>query len=488
MTQVQSSSLSALRDRDLARIKELAGNRRSVFSSAFLREMPECITPFSLFFHNRAFGDDGGITRIFAHTLAIGAPPDRTTIHSFCGKSYVDLKAFEKLISFPGLPLYNNLAERQRKSSDEPIPYECIANISLSMPSLMLVPFWPLYMYRTLQIGLTFFEVAVQFHHQYQNNVLPRFHQYLKKLKSVNTSNLSTKETLELLNNAIEHAACKTRKHWELGRILSIATYELLACFTRWEFEDNDGTLASGLVAGTLSPFLSMECELWKLGDMLRERPELVALIKKSNDLSLLDSIEGRAFKEAFQHFTEEYGHCAEVQLEFAVPRWRDDIGGTLRIIVDRAENRTPNPEKIRMLDEERARKLAREALNTIQCRVRKEIFLHLLGAARRYAPYSELPLFYFLKECAEVRRFAIALGEKLREHNRFCRDDDIFFILWSELPLYVYDGLPVKKIQYLVDRRRTEWEKAQSCVLPPVILSEHLYPVLRRAAQREEQ
>ncbi|MGV8121840.1 MAG: hypothetical protein AB2L14_18920 [Candidatus Xenobiia bacterium LiM19] len=485
MTQIQSSSLSSFRERELARIKELAGNR-TVFSSAFLREMPECITPFSLFFHNRAFGDDGGITRIFAHTLAIGAPPDRTTIHSLCGRSYTDIKAFEKLISFPGLPFYNNLSERQRKS-DEPMPYECISNISLSLPSLMLVPFWPLYMYRTLQICFTLFEVAVQFHHQYHHNVLPRYHHYLDKLKAIDTAHLSTKEMLELLNNAVEHAACKTRKHWELGRILSIATYELLACFTRWEFEDNDGTLASGLVAGTANPFLSMESELWKLGDMLRGNPELIALIKKSWDLSLLKSSEGNAFKEAFQHFIDKYGHCAEVNLELAVPRWSDDIGRTLAIIVDRAENRTPNPEKIRILDEERARKLAKEALNAMQCSIRKEIFLHLLGAARRYSPYSELPLFYYLKECAQVRRLAIALGEKLKESNKFGRDDDIFFILWSELPLYVYDGLPVKKIQYLVDRRRNEWENAQSCALPSVILSEQLYPILRRAAKRAE-
>jgi len=487
MTQAQSSSISALRDRELARVRDIAAGRRSVFSSAFLRELPERITPFSLFFHNRAFGDDGGITRIFSHTLGIGAPPDRSAIHSLCGKSYVDLKSFEKLVSFPGLPLYNNLAERQRKSPDEPIPYECIANISLSLPSLLLFPFWPLYIYKTFQTGLTFFEVAVQFHHQYHHKVLPRFHHYIDKLKAVDTAHLSTKETLELLNNAVEHAACKTRKHWELGRILSIATYELLALFTRLEFEDNDGTLASGLVAGTASPFLSMETALWKLGDMLRESPELIAQIKKSRDLSQLKAGEGLVFREAFSQFLKDYGHCAEVHLELAIPRWRDDMGRTLSIILDRAENRTPNPEKIRILDEERARKLAREALNAMQCSIRREIFLHLLGAARRYAPYTELPLFYFLKECAEVRRLALALGEKLKEHNRFCREDDIFFILWSELPLYVYDGLPVKKIQYLVDRRRSEWENAQSCALPPVILSEQLYPILKRSSQKAQ-
>ncbi|MDQ7824574.1 MAG: PEP-utilizing enzyme [Candidatus Eremiobacteraeota bacterium] len=461
--------LKKMQEREHKALSEKSRRRDFVLCSHFSPELPPQLTPLSLYFHNRAYGDDGGITRTYVNTLGIGKPPEGTVLTPICTRTYTDLATLQDLVSFPGLPFSVKLA-RKALSSGEPFSSEEVRGPTLDLGALFNITEWPLYLFRFFKTRMTLVDLLAEFHHFCQHAFLPSLRDYLEKIESIAPGKLPPERLLEALNSMMDHASCHTMKALETGRFLAHKTATNLARFTARHLNDREGLMAATLMGGTEgNPFLGMEQALWAMGNLARDREKVIKWLRSFPPASSRTRGDSE-FNALFQRFLEEYGFMADEPLELAAPAWRSDHLSLVGLILSHAETRVPSPEKLRALDEEKARDLARDICSSLPCPVRKARFLSLLGAARRYRPYRENILFLYLRELGTIRSAVRELGERLGAEKKLKAADDIFYLSWSELPLLVYGTLAGEKAMELAEQRKEEFEAARDLLLPGVI------------------
>src|SRR5690606_23834783 len=107
------------------------------------------------------------------------------------------------------------------------------------------------------------------------------------------------------------------------------------------------------------------------LADLLRERPEVEAYLKRAEAETFFEGLMevegGKRFKEAFEDFLDKYGHRCPGEIDLTPPRWRE--AHTLLVSAILGHMRSVRPGEHRRRVEEGERE-AREAAERILDRV----------------------------------------------------------------------------------------------------------------------
>jgi pyruvate,water dikinase len=266
----------------------------------------------------------------------------------------------------------------------------------------------------------------------------------VRRLRRDDLSHLDLSALLRRLDSISERAGASYQQIFD-GSAAALNTYGLLAeLCARWY---GDRALANDLVAG-LANLLTAQVAvaLWQVARAARGRPRVRAIIESAPPGELRARLaaepQAAAISSALDRFFEAYGHRAVDEFELAVPRWSEDTGfvqATVRAYLDAPPDMAPS----RHLQRQRAgraaaerrakRRLTRGALGGL-LPWRWLVFRDVLRRARRFLPMRENPKYHFLLYSAELRRTALALGNRLTDAGVIAARDDVFFLARAEL------------------------------------------------------
>jgi len=227
------------------------------------------------------------------------------------------------------------------------------------------------------------------------------------------------------------------------------------------------------LLIGFDNKVFQVDRRLWQLGQLAVEKglDDIFETNEARDTIPKLEQIEaGREWLKEFRDFLLEDGWRMQRMAEINEPTWIEDP--------------TPPISAIRgfimkgghfVLDEvrESLAKEREEAIASLLQRVpdeEKEWFEALIRLAQKASSYTEEHDHYLdMYSHALIRRGLLGIGRRLAQAGTIDKPDDIFYLNPDEVESVML--VPeAHKLQYIVDRRRAEWEEWQKRPNPPVI------------------
>ncbi|HYL77342.1 MAG TPA: PEP/pyruvate-binding domain-containing protein [Bryobacteraceae bacterium] len=240
----------------------------------------------------------------------------------------------------------------------------------------------------------------------------------------------------------------------------------------------------------------TMEAE-HALGELVRGAlidPEINRCLLLSGASQTLDRLShtpgGRFWLEEFQSYCRKYGHLVENHdYLYAAPA--DDPAKVFASIRFRMNLIQSDPlERQKRLAAERAQATLNAWEKLASYPLRKAIFRWILGWAQEGASVREDVYFHALRGWPAARRAILALGARLMNAGAIVRDEDVFFLNWTELKQAAIDG-KTHGWKTIVRERRSE--HARRCQLspphsvplegPPLTVSRRIKNLLKRLA-----
>lgn len=263
------------------------------------------------------------------------------------------------------------------------------------------------------------------------------------------------------------------------GSAAALNAYGILALLCeRWL---GDRTRANDLVTG-LTNLLTAQAtlRLWQVAQAARVQPDARAIIETAPVADvprLLRATPAAApVVRRLDRFLVEFGHRAVDEFELAVPRWREDphlIVSSLRSYLNAGEEADPRRRlQGQMYTRKEAASAARRELTAGVIAgafpVRWLFFRRALREARRYLPMRENPKHHFLRYAEELRRTALALGDRLVAAGSVVRQEDVFYLGRAELQAVAAGSLG--DVRALVAARREQMKRYAEWTPPDVI------------------
>lgn len=239
-----------------------------------------------------------------------------------------------------------------------------------------------------------------------------------------------------------------------------------LACSTqlavvckRW-FADADGAIASRLLSG-VGDLDSAEAglDLWRLAEAAHTLPPATVFSGASFDgirPALAGDAAGREFLVRWDRFMAQHGHHTRVEVDVAVPRWREQPEYLLGLLRSYIGAESTNP-----VDTHRRRAAERAAL-TRDCErrlgaARRRVFNGLLARAQRGTALRENVKSEAVRRVAIARATLLEIGSRLATRGTLAERDDVFFVDTDELAA-IMGGDSRFDPRVLVSQRRSEF------------------------------
>ena len=235
-----------------------------------------------------------------------------------------------------------------------------------------------------------------------------------------------------------------------------LQTFSLL--LPRWLGEDWRNLLNAALQGQGTVISAQQIVRLAELVAVAKENPIVVRELQRSDEErgSILQRTTGTRFGDVFQRYMEEYGHRALAESDIMSPRFSDEPGRLLAIIVSQLREPAATPSEITL----RQKRRRDEALATIKARLKWRIDRWLIFRMR----YRRLCRFFALREAnrhhlmyysAAARNLLLALGQRLVERGVCTTVEDIFFLTLQERDALASEPRP--DVKPLIEARRAE-------------------------------
>jgi pyruvate,water dikinase len=211
--------------------------------------------------------------------------------------------------------------------------------------------------------------------------------------------------------------------------------------------------------------------ELWRLGNIIRNSPELTSLFKQHEGTAFFDQLgdseEGRAFQREYTSFIAEYGARGTADRDWFYPRRVEDPNldyNSFQAVLKAENNVAP-------LELEHKRRIQREAITQqllSQLRdaplgfLKAEAFKVVLDYAYRLLRLREDQRHYLDVVGQSKKRGWLELGERLVVRGLLAQVDDIFFLTWDQA-YALLDGQSDHELDFLqlkITGRRAVFEK----------------------------
>ncbi|XVV17010.1 rifamycin-inactivating phosphotransferase [Actinoplanes sp. CA-131856] len=208
-----------------------------------------------------------------------------------------------------------------------------------------------------------------------------------------------------------------------------------------------------------------MGLALLDVADVVRLHPEAVALLEESpGDLDRLPAAVG----DAIRGYLETYGMRCVGEIDITRPRWSEDPGAIVPMILSNVRNAEPGEHERRVEEGLRkAREKEREVLSRPGDHDRAK---RMIDQLRTFAGYREYPKYHLVSRYFVYKRALLAEAGRLVAAGVIAHPDDIYFLSLEELSEVVRAQ---RADPHLIDARRGAFASFRSLTAPRVLTSE---------------
>jgi phosphohistidine swiveling domain-containing protein len=291
-------------------------------------------------------------------------------------------------------------------------------------------------------------------------------------LKTADYSELSDTELVAKLDELTEYM---TYQWWIHGHINFVLLSSSAFCDLYDKvMQPTEPTEAYETLQGFHTRSVDASRGLWALSRVAKSSPRLREMFATMEPRQLLVALgeteDGRAFRQQLDEFLFEYGWRHDAVYDLADVPWREDPAiplasiGAMIELDDREDPEVIYRQRVVRREELLAKLRAKLADDPATLREFEELY----EAARYSFPLTEDHAFYIDQLYISVlRRFVLAVGERLVARGVFESPDDVFFLYRGELEDALTKGGDQRAV---VAERRASFERAGR-VIPPTEL-----------------
>lgn len=296
---------------------------------------------------------------------------------------------------------------------------------------------------------------------------------YLEEARKRDLAGKPYRDLLEMLEGGREHLFRAMAMHINVSQFALI--HHLLLCrLTAAWLDDADGMLASRLMTGLRSLESARPGALiWDLSRMVLDSGELTRIFTRSRPEEILPRLEGNpspdaeAFLASLRSFLDEFGYRGVFESETMMPSWEEDPASVLSMVInylDADPARGPREQAARQdrEREEAAREVARRLKGP-----RRIVFDYLLAQAQRYISLREFMKSCLIRGIYQGKKIYRSLGARLSADGILEEPGDIYFLTRPEIKALALGDGPAPHWGEIVARRRAEYERNLTVVLP---------------------
>ncbi len=177
-----------------------------------------------------------------------------------------------------------------------------------------------------------------------------------------------------------------------------------------------------------------MDLTLTDLADQVRTHPALAATLRHDGLAAAEERPEAVPFLRGFRRFIERYGMRGAGEIDLSRPRWRDDPGMLLAVVLGSISGGEAGDHRRRHAAMAAAADATIERLVSESPWRRRWIVRRLLRVMRAGLGLREHPKYMLVQVLDRARRVAQAAGRDLADAGALDRADDVWFLTWDEL------------------------------------------------------
>lgn len=235
--------------------------------------------------------------------------------------------------------------------------------------------------------------------------------------------------------------------------------------------------LMTGL--GTL-PNARLTYRLMALSAVARTEPRVESFLLTTPDPEGMrryrSALAGSRFLAELDGLLREFGHRGPYESDVMSPRFREDPEPLLRIIqaylrvptLETAEHHAAERRRIREEAKEETRRALRTGRPWLTFALQWTLVSIVCAALQRLLAGRDENRHVTTLHVAHLRRIALEIGRRAARDGRLATPDDIFFVLWDELPLVLVDR--DRDWRALVAERRRERARYERVPAPDLL------------------
>ena len=301
------------------------------------------------------------------------------------------------------------------------------------------------------------------------------------------------REIFSILNGVLEDLYHVMAVHIAASQY-AVTYFDLLRRATARWLGDDDGMLAARLVTGLQDiESAAPSFLIWDLSRMVKDSPLLAGIVaaNRPEEIGALladsPSPEAAAFLQRLRAFLDRFGYRGVFEAEAMVPNWEQDpsyVFALIRNYLD-ADPRF-DPRELSRRQEREREKAIEEALGGMRG-ARRLLLCYLVRQSHIYISLREYVKSLIVKGLAHGKMVFRVVGRRLAEEGLLSRPDDVFFLTHPEVERLATGRGEGLEVEELVTRRRREYERNLTVVLPEYSRGRPRPLTLQELASRED-
>ncbi|WP_326783407.1 rifamycin-inactivating phosphotransferase [Streptomyces sp. NBC_00151] len=222
-----------------------------------------------------------------------------------------------------------------------------------------------------------------------------------------------------------------------------------------------------------------MGLELLDVADVIRSRPEVVAFLQDVEDDDFLDELAklpgGTEARDAIEAYLDRYGMRCVGEIDITRPRWREQPGTLVPVILDNVRNFEPGAAERRF---EQGRLRAWEKEQDVLSRLRAlpdgdrgaDETKRMIDQVRAFAGYREYPKYGIVSRSFVYKRALLEEAGRLVRADVLHEKEDVFYLTFQEF----HDVVRTNRVDdRLIQRRKDAFRSYQGLTPPRVLTSD---------------
>ncbi|MGI2327493.1 phosphoenolpyruvate synthase [Planococcus sp. YIM B11945] len=219
-----------------------------------------------------------------------------------------------------------------------------------------------------------------------------------------------------------------------------------------------------------------MGLEIGDLADAARPHPELVALLRESQDNGFYQKLPfvsgGLEFQQQLNRFLHTYGTRCAGEIDIAKARWAEDPLQLLPFIISHIQTSSPGEHRSKFLqgaieaDETALEIIAQfDGFEKVQVARAVKLYRHLMGM-REHHKFALIRLMFLYK------RVLLEEARSLVDRGFLTNKDDVFYLTLEELA-GLLENRKLEEIDALIEKRAKEHERNHQLASPRILTSD---------------
>lgn len=273
-------------------------------------------------------------------------------------------------------------------------------------------------------------------------------------------------DELLALTEMNEDLAAPSVVHVWASTLATVSFQQLRGATARW-LDDEDGALASALVAGIEGlPSAAPGVELHRLGERVRVDEALTSrLLGAPDDTSALATLSSHPLGEDFDAFIHQFGHRGVAEAELSRPCWREDPTQVVALL----RNHLRDGAQTRATVEARRASSRERAIERVRALSwwRRAMLGWLTRRARSGLENRETMKDVVIRRLDRSRRVYAELNRRLVERGLVANPQNTFFLTWLEIRDLLAGSLTPEASKALADRRKRDFAWSTRLCVP---------------------